>query len=96
MPKFFFNVFNSEITTDYDGIEARDIEDAKLRARREFRSLIAATVIDTAELITDHRIDILNSERERVGQVYLRDVLTIRDPQGQKIDLPAKSSPKPR
>ncbi len=96
MPKFFFNVFNSEITTDYEGVEAHDIDDAKLRARREFRSLIAAVVIDTAELTTDHRIDILNAQRERVGQVYLRDVLTIRDPDGLKIDLPAKAPPKQR
>ena len=87
MPKFFFNIYNTTTTIDYEGLEAANVDDAKARAVREFRSLIAASVLENGELILDHRIDVLNAERERVGRVYLRDALTIRDQRGTKLNL---------
>ena len=87
MPRFFFNIYNNVTTIDYEGVESANVDAAKARALTEFRSLIAAAVLDNGEVVLGHRIDVLNAERERVSRIELRDALTIRDRWGKKLDV---------
>ncbi|MBV8685948.1 MAG: hypothetical protein JOZ90_04890 [Alphaproteobacteria bacterium] len=77
MPRFFFNVFNDEVTFDDEGQELPDLAAARERAIREARAL-ACDSISRGHLDLDDRIEVNDGEGNRVLTLAFRDSFELR------------------
>ena len=77
MPRFYFNVYNDDVTLDEEGAELSDVRDACDHALREARVLAADTVL-RGHLVADHHIEIVDSDRIPLATVRFGDAVDIR------------------
>ena len=77
MPLYYFNIRNDDFTEDFEGTELADEQAAHAYAIYSARSLAADTV-GKGHLFSDHRIEIVDAERQPVGQVTFGEAVTIR------------------
>ena len=76
MPRFFFHVFNHEITLDEEGTELPDLDAARAFAIESARSLVCESV-KKGQLNLDHRIEIADESDARRMTVTFREAFTI-------------------
>jgi hypothetical protein len=77
MPRYYFNVYNDDVTLDDEGAELADDHAARARAVKEARALAADTVFH-GHLTRHHRIDIVDENQNPVGTVHFDEAVTIR------------------
>jgi hypothetical protein len=76
MPRYFFHVFNDEITIDEEGAELADLDAAREFAIESLRSL-ACDSVKQGHLNLDHRIEIADETDARRMTVTFREAFTI-------------------
>jgi len=77
MSRYYFNVYNDEITLDEEGAELADTSAALRRAADGVRNFAAESVKAHGHLVLHHKIEVEDEGRNRVGVVYFRDVVAI-------------------
>jgi len=77
MSRYYFNVYNDEITLDEEGAELADASTALRRAADEARNFAAESVKAHGHLVLHHKIEVEDEGRNTVGVVYFRDVVAI-------------------
>jgi hypothetical protein len=78
MPRYFFNVYNDDITLDDEGAELLDDHAALARAVKEARVLAADTVLH-GHLTSHHRIEVVDRDQNLVGTVRFDEAVELRD-----------------
>jgi hypothetical protein len=78
MPRYFFHVFNDDVTIDEEGQDFTDQALAHARALREARELMAETV-RTGRIVLSHRIAVDDAEGRRLFEVTFGDALDIKE-----------------
>ena len=76
MPRYFFHVFNDEITLDEEGTELDGLDAARAFAIANARSL-ACESIHNGHLNLDHRIEIADETDARRMTVTFREAFTV-------------------
>ena len=76
MPRFFFHIYNDEITHDEEGRELPDLEAARELALESARELVCESV-HQGHLNLDHRIEVADGSGEIVITLTFRDAFTI-------------------
>ncbi|MDX3901088.1 MAG: hypothetical protein QHC40_11365 [Sphingobium sp.] len=77
MNRYFFHIYNDDITLDDEGVELPDLNAARQRALREARLLAAESVVEHGHLILHHRIDIAMAD-ETVATVRFGDAIQVQ------------------
>ena len=77
MPRYFFNLFNDQTAIDEEGTEWAD-DPSALKAGAQYARGMAAESVLNGHLILDHRIEVQNSRRRKIGTIYFRDVVSVR------------------
>ena len=77
MSRYYFNVYNDEITLDEEGAELADTSMALRRAADEARNFAAESVKAHGHLVLHHKIEVEDEGRNKIGVVYFRDVVAI-------------------
>ena len=77
MGRYYFNVYNDEVTLDDEGAEYEDAAAAHRRAADEARNFAAESVKLRGHLILHHSVEVEDEGRNLIGIVYFRDVVAI-------------------
>ena len=77
MPRYYFNVYNDDVTMDPEGTELADEQAARAYAVQAIRSLAADTVLH-GHLTAHHRVEIVDENREPVASVRFDEGIAIR------------------
>lgn len=77
VPRFYFNVYNDDVTMDDEGIELPDAHAARDRALEEARNL-AAHSVQQGHLVFHHRIEVLHEQRSPVASVRFDEAVQLR------------------
>ena len=77
MQIYYFNIYNDDVTQDFEGKSLADYEAARAYAVVAARALAAETVAN-GHLGLSHRIEIQDESREVVGEVTFADAVDIR------------------
>lgn len=77
MARYFFHVFNDEITLDEEGAELADLDAARAYAVESARAL-AADSVRHGHLNLDHRIEIVDAADARRMTVTFREAFTLQ------------------
>ena len=77
MPRFFFHLHNDVDAPDPDGVELRNLEEARAVALHNARFSAGESVKDMGHIVGDHRIDIEDENGTVLDTVYFRDAVKI-------------------
>lgn len=77
MPRYFFNIYNDEITIDEEGRELPDIATAHELALDSARDLVCES-IHHGHLNLDDRIEVIDEKGETVLILTFREAFTIK------------------
>jgi len=77
MPRYYFHVFNDEVSIDEEGSVLPDLDSARETAMDGCRDLVCESV-QKGHLNLDHRIDVANDKGEVLMRVTFRDAFTIQ------------------
>ena len=77
MPRFYFNIYNDDVTMDEEGAELADEHAARAHAVKGARSLAAETVRH-GHLTKSHRIEIVDEDQASVGVVRFDEAVEVR------------------
>jgi hypothetical protein len=77
MPLYYFNVYNDDITLDYEGADLADAHAARAYAVKAARSLAADTALH-GHLVGHHRIEIVDQDQAPVAIVRFDEAVDIR------------------
>ena len=77
MTLYYFNIYNDDITIDDQGAELADEHAARAYAVKAVRSLAAETVMH-GHLIGHHRVEIVDSQQNPVGEVRFDEAVDIK------------------
>ncbi|MGN6817643.1 MAG: DUF6894 family protein [Sphingomonas sp.] len=77
MARYFFNVYNDEITLDEEGADFADAAAALRRAANEARNFATESVRAHGHLVLHHKIEVLDEQRHKVGVVHFGDAVAI-------------------
>ena len=78
MPRYFFHLFNDETSLDDEG-QVLPNDAVALQRGAEHARHMAADSVSKGHLVLDHRIEIESEDGTKVGTVYFRDVVKIKD-----------------
>ena len=76
MPRFFFHIFNDEVTLDEEGLLLPSAAAAAREALRSARSL-AASDVAAGRLNLTHRIDVLDETHAVIASVSFSDAIDL-------------------
>lgn len=76
MPRYYFHVFNDEVSIDEEGSLLPDLESARETALDGCRDLVCESV-KKGHLNLDHRIDVADETGEVLLRVTFRDAFTL-------------------
>ena len=77
MPRYYFNVYNDDVTIDPEGADLADDHSARAYAVREVRCLAAETVLH-GHLVAHHRIEVVDENQELVDTVRFDEAVDIK------------------
>lgn len=77
MARYFFNLFNDDVTMDEQGVILADDTAAHERAVKEARAM-AAESVRLGHLTASHYIEYLDAARQRLGKVRFDEAIDIR------------------
>ena len=78
MPRYYFNIYNDDVTLDDEGAELADDHAAMARGVKEARILAADTVVH-GHLTKHHRIEVVDEHQNPVGIVRFDEAVTVRE-----------------
>lgn len=76
MPLYYFNVYNDDMTQDYEGVELADEHAARAFAVEAVRSLAAETALH-GHLIGHHRVEYVDADQNPLGEVRFDEAVEI-------------------
>lgn len=79
MQRFYFHLYNSEVTLDGEGVELPGLASARERATEYARSMASVSLL-AGHLNLAHRIDVADSHGSVLLSVTFRDIVEISDP----------------
>ncbi|HEX8300110.1 DUF6894 family protein [Sphingomonas sp.] len=79
MARYFFHLYNDEVTLDEEGSELPDDSAAIEWAKREVRFEASESIKRHAHLVRSHHIVVEDQTRREVGTVGFGDVISVRD-----------------
>jgi hypothetical protein len=77
MPIYYFNIYNDDMTEDFEGIDLADDAAAHAYGIVAARSLAADTV-SMGHIGLSHRIEIVNGDREPLSTVTFKEAVEVR------------------
>jgi len=77
MPRYYFHVYNDDITHDDEGAEFADPDAARERAIHEARILAADSILREGHLVLDHCIEIEDQAGAQVATIHFGDVVDV-------------------
>ena len=77
MPRYFFHIYDHDITLDEDGRDLPDLAAARELALDSARDLVCES-IHRGHLNLDHRIEVQDQQGETVIVLTFREAFTIR------------------
>jgi hypothetical protein len=77
MPKYYFNIYNDDVTMDPEGADLADEHAARAYAVLSVRSLAADTV-SHGHLTAHHRVEIVDQDQNPVGTVRFDEAVDIK------------------
>ena len=77
MPRYFFHIYDHDITMDEDGRDLPDLAAARELALDSARDLVCES-IHRGHLNLDHRIEVQDQQGETVIVLTFREAFTIR------------------
>lgn len=79
MTRYYFHLYNDEVTRDEEGSELPDDSAAIEWAKREVRFEAGESVKRHAHLVRSHRIVVEDETGREIGSVDFGDVIQVRD-----------------
>ncbi|WP_137787784.1 hypothetical protein [Sphingomonas sp. 3P27F8] len=79
MPRYFFHLYNDEVTSDEEGTECADDSAATALAEEEVAIQAADSVRKHRHLVRSHRIVVANEAGDTVTTVTFGDVVATLD-----------------
>jgi hypothetical protein len=79
VPRYFFHLYNDEVTLDEEGEELPDVAAARDRARREVQVMAAEAIKTHSHLVLHHRIVVADAKGQEVASFLFGDVITVRN-----------------
>ena len=76
MPRYYFNIYNDDITLDYEGAVLADEHAARAYAVKAVRDLAAETVRH-GHLAGHHRVEYVDSDQNPLGEVRFDEAVDI-------------------
>ena len=76
MPLYYFHIYNDDVTMDPEGAAFADDEAAMAHAVKEVRVLAAETVRH-GHFFGHHRLEVVDADRNRVGEVRFDEAVSI-------------------
>jgi hypothetical protein len=77
MPRYYFNVYDDDVTLDNEGAELADDHAAVARGVKEARALAAETVLH-GHLARHHRIEVVDEDQKPIRVVRFDEAVDIR------------------
>ena len=77
MPRYYFHVYNDDVTMDPEGAELADEHAARAYAVQSVRSLAADTVLH-GHLTAHHRVEFVDANQDPIGTVRFDEGVDIR------------------
>jgi hypothetical protein len=77
MPRYYFNIYNDDVTMDPEGTELADDEAARAFAVLQIRSLAADTVLH-GHITGSHWLEIVDEDRKPVAKVRFDEAVTMK------------------
>jgi len=78
VPRYYFNIYNDDVTLDDEGAELGDDHAAQAHAVKGARALAAETVMH-GHLTRNHRIEIVDQDQNLISTVRFDEAVEIRD-----------------
>jgi hypothetical protein len=78
VPRFFFDLHNDMEAPDEEGVELPGLEAAKAHALCEARTMIRASVAESAKINLCHHIDVRDETGTVVYVVHFEDAVTVK------------------
>jgi hypothetical protein len=79
MERYFFHVFNDEITLDEEGSEYEFPQAARASAAAEARNLAAHSITAHGHLVLHHRIEVEDAAGRHVTAVTFGEAVEVRE-----------------
>lgn len=76
MPRYYFNIYNDDMTLDDQGADLADEHAARAHAVKAVRSLAAATV-QHGHLVGHHRVEFVDENQNPLGEVRFDEAVEI-------------------
>ena len=76
MPLYYFNIYNDDMTLDYEGAELADEHAARAYAVQAVRELAAETALH-GHLIGHHRVEYVDTAQNPLGEVRFDEAVEI-------------------
>ena len=76
MPRYFFHLYNDEISMDDEGLELPDLEAARANGVKEAREMMVETLAE-GRINLSHRIDIADESGTVVASVTFGEAVAI-------------------
>jgi hypothetical protein len=77
VPRYYFNVYNDDVTMDPEGAERADGHAARACAVKAVRSLAAETVLH-GHFAAHHRVEVVDENRKLIDTVRFDEGVEIR------------------
>jgi hypothetical protein len=77
VPLYYFNLYNDDVTMDYEGVELAGPEAAHAHALMEARHM-AADAVSRGHFTGSHRVEFVDGERNALGEVRFDEAVEIR------------------
>lgn len=79
MPRYYFNVYNDEITIDEEGSECADSVAARQHAIMSAREIACENIRATGGFCRADHIVIMDKDKNEIARVQFGDAITVRD-----------------
>jgi hypothetical protein len=76
MKRYYFNIYNDDITLDDEGALLADAHAARAHAVKSVRSLAAETVL-LGHFVGNHRIEFVDSDQNIIGEVRFDEAVVV-------------------
>lgn len=77
MPRYYFHVFDDLDARDDEGVELRDLNEARAYATHSARHLMSESLKEGGSFSLDHRIVVADEQCHIVATVRFRDAVKI-------------------
>jgi hypothetical protein len=77
MHHYYFNLYNDDITEDYEGADLADDDAARAHGIKEARSMAAQCVLE-GHLTASHYVEVVDANRDNVATIRFDEAVDLR------------------